>query len=115
MISMDDIKAMIETEEQINFWDFQSAKTESNDQQPDVPFLPWAINDEMKRINPKTAQGEQSSMVQIDMKKTDAWESEDCYEAIVDINALNRGWLQKDCDGMELIEPTSVMEILYGK
>ncbi len=63
------------------------------------------IEDEYRRINAPTAQGEQSSMVQRDMKQ---WaEAEGCwpasqYQDIVLGHAEARGWTQENFTGMEM-------------
>ena len=65
------------------------------------------IQDEISRINADTAQGEQSSVVQVDMKK---WAQKEGlwpqinYHRIVESHAEARGWTQEGFTGMEIIE-----------
>ena len=65
------------------------------------------IQDEISRINSGTAQGEQSTMVQHDMKawaqKEGHWPQMDYREMIV-LHAIDRGWLQPNFTGMEIVE-----------
>ena len=65
------------------------------------------IEEEIDRINAGTAQGEQSTMVQLDMKKwaveNGAWGS-DHYAIIVEKHAEARGWTQKSFTGMEIVD-----------
>lgn len=62
---------------------------------------------EVDRINAGTAQGEQSIMIQSDMKayalKTGLWPSSN-YRNIIDAHAEARGWTQEGFTGMEIIE-----------
>ena len=121
MISLDDIHAMMETEEQENFWDPQAARRKGSDQkfstpQPDVPHDMTWISDEIQRINPKTAQGEQSSAVQLEMKahavKNGDWSSTELsYKDHIDDHAKARGWKQDDFTWSEIIEE----DLFYGK
>ena len=64
------------------------------------------IENEERRINAEPVQGEQSSMVQSDMKayalKTGLWPAEP-YKNIVVLHAIDRGWLQEYSTGMEVI------------
>jgi hypothetical protein len=64
------------------------------------------IENEVYRINADTAQGEQSIMVQKDMKKwaveNGAWGSEH-YSIIVKKHAEACGWTQKGLTGMEIL------------
>tara|TARA_A200000159_G_C7322635_1_gene339484 strand:+ start:471 stop:749 length:279 start_codon:yes stop_codon:yes gene_type:complete len=83
------------------------------------------IQDEISRINADTAQGEQSIMVQSDMKahglKTGLWPSADYhdimmheletglwpsadYRDIIDAHADARGWTQEGFTGMEIVQ-----------
>lgn len=63
--------------------------------------------EEMNRIEAVPVQGEQSIMVQRDMKswaiKTGLWSNEP-YKDIIVLYAIHRGWLQEYNDGMEIIE-----------
>ena len=65
------------------------------------------VEDEGFRINALSAQGEQSTMVQIDMKKwaqkQGMWPNEE-YCKIVYQHAVARGWTQEGFSGMEIIE-----------
>ena len=65
------------------------------------------IFEEVDRINAKPAQGEQSSMVQSDMKKwaekEGHWPMMD-YVHMVAAHAVARGWTQEGFDEMEIIE-----------
>lgn len=65
------------------------------------------VGDEIRRINADTAQGDQSIMVQRDMKKwaveNDMWPSSH-YANIIDAHAEARGWTQEGFDEMEIIE-----------
>ena len=66
------------------------------------------IFEEVDRINAKPAQGEQSIMVQSDMKKwaekEGHWPMMD-YVHMVAAHAVARGWTQEGFDEMEVIEP----------
>ena len=66
------------------------------------------IFEEVDRINAEPVQGEQSIMVQHDMKKwaveNDMWPSSH-YANIIDAHAEARGWTQEGFDEMEVIEP----------
>ena len=63
------------------------------------------IEEEQNRINAGIAQGEQSIMVQLDMKKwaveNDMWPVSQ-YVNIVDAHAVARGWTQEGFTGMEI-------------
>lgn len=65
------------------------------------------IEEEINRINAGTAQGEQSIMVQRDMKQ---WGVENgmwpnlAYWKIVYDHAVARGWTQEGFDEMEIVE-----------
>ena len=65
------------------------------------------ILEEVDHINALPAQGEQSIMVQRDMKKwaveNNMWPSSH-YANIVDAHAEARGWTQEGFDEMEIIE-----------
>lgn len=65
------------------------------------------VEDEINRIYPLIAQGEQSIMVQRDMKKwavdNEMWPHMN-YKNIVVQHAIARGWLQPYVDGMEIVE-----------
>ena len=63
------------------------------------------IENEVFRINPETAQSNQSSGVQTEMKQ---WAIENnmwphsVYQNIVDAHAVARGWTQEGFTGMEV-------------
>ena len=63
------------------------------------------IFEEVDRINALPAQGEQSIMVQVDMKKwaqkEGMWPQID-YKAMIDGHAEARGWTQEGFTGMEV-------------
>jgi len=65
------------------------------------------VEDEGFRINALPAQGEQSIMVQMDMKKwaekEGHWPQEQ-YGKIIYEHAVARGWTQEGFTGMEIIE-----------
>lgn len=65
------------------------------------------IQDEISRINADTAQGEQSTMVQKDMKqwalKEGHWPQMD-YVHMIAAHGVARGWTQEGFTGMELID-----------
>jgi hypothetical protein len=62
--------------------------------------------EEIDRINAGTAQGEQSIMVQSDMKewaeKEGHWPQMD-YIHMIAAHAVARGWTQEDFTGMEIV------------
>ena len=64
------------------------------------------IEDEVYRINAKTAQGEQSIMIQSEMKRwgldTGMWPNAH-YQDIVLAHAEARGWTQDGFTGMEVV------------
>ena len=63
------------------------------------------IQDEISRINADTAQGEQSTMVQKDMKqwalKEGHWPQMD-YIHMIAAHGVARGWTQEGFTGMEI-------------
>ena len=65
------------------------------------------VEEEQRRIEPYTMQGEQSSMIQSDMKKwaekEGMWPQID-YKAMIDAHAEARGWTQEEFTGLEIIE-----------
>ena len=65
------------------------------------------ILEEVDRINAKPAQGEQSSMVQSDMKKWAVkeghWPSMD-YIHMIAAHGVARGWTQEGFTGLEIVE-----------
>jgi len=65
------------------------------------------VEDEEFRINALPFQGEQSTMVQIDMKKwaqkEGHWPQMD-YVHMIAAHAVARGWTQEGFSGMEIIE-----------
>ena len=62
---------------------------------------------EVDKINALPAQGEQSIMVQVDMKK---WAQKEGhwpqlnYREMIVLHAIDRGWLQPNFTGMEIVE-----------
>jgi hypothetical protein len=63
------------------------------------------IEEEQNRINAQTAQGEQSSAVQSDMKKwalKEGWWPATNYQDIVLGHAEARGWMQEGFTGLEM-------------
>lgn len=64
------------------------------------------IEDEVYRINAGTAQGEQSIMIQSEMKRwglaNDMWPNS-LYKDIIDTHAEARGWTQDGFTGMEVV------------
>ena len=62
--------------------------------------------EEMNRLDAQTAQGEQSVMVQRDMKAwaldKGLWPNEP-YKDIIVMHAIERGWLQEYSNGMEVV------------
>lgn len=62
--------------------------------------------EEMNRIHADTAQGQHSIMVQSDMKawalKKGLWPSSS-YKDIIVLHAIDRGWLQENFTGMEIV------------
>ena len=64
------------------------------------------IENEVYRINAETAQGEQSIMVQRDMKQwaveNEMWPASN-YQDIVLAHAESCGWTQKGLTGMEIL------------
>ena len=65
------------------------------------------IEEETRRIFPEAVQGEQSAMVQEDMK---AWALEkklwvdEPYKDMIVMHAIDRGWLQANSTGMEIVD-----------
>ena len=63
--------------------------------------------DEVARVHSETAQGEQSIMVQRDMKawavEKGMWPNEP-YKDIIVLHAIDRGWLQANFTGLEVCE-----------
>ena len=69
-----------------------------------------AVTDEAAKINnAETVQGEQSMMVQSDMKewaiKEGIWSTAE-FKDIVEAHAFDRGWLQKGFTGLETVDHT---------
>lgn len=65
------------------------------------------IEEEQNRINAQPAQGEQSCMVQVDMKKWNQKEGnwpQMPYRNMIVLHAMGRGWLQPYFTGMEIVE-----------
>ena len=64
------------------------------------------IFEEVDRINAQPVQGEQSIMVQHDMKKwaveNEMWPHVQ-YQSIVDAHAEARGWTQDNFTGLEIV------------
>lgn len=65
------------------------------------------VEEELERINALPFQGEQSSMVQFDMKKwaqkEGHWPQMD-YVHMIAAHAVARGWTQEGFTGMEIVE-----------
>lgn len=65
------------------------------------------IEEEARRIDPQPVQGDQSIMVQVDMKKwaqkEGHWPQMD-YVHMVAAHAVARGWTQEDFTGLEIVE-----------
>lgn len=65
------------------------------------------VGDEIRRINADTAQGEQSTMVQLDMKqwalKEGHWPQMD-YVHMIAAHGVARGWTQEGFTGMEIYD-----------
>lgn len=65
------------------------------------------IQEEINRINPLPVMGEQSEMVQSDMKqwgiKNEMW-SHQAYWTVLYEHAIARGWTQDGFTGMEIVE-----------
>jgi hypothetical protein len=65
------------------------------------------VEEEQRRIEPYTMQGEQSVMVQHDMgqwaKANGMWANAP-YSHIVEAHAVARGWTQEEFTGLEIIE-----------
>ena len=76
------------------------------------------VEKEVDRINADTVQGEQSTMVQSDMRDwaldNDIWASSDHkfvdYRDIVGAYAQTRGWCQEEVNGMEVVETRDCYE-----
>ena len=66
------------------------------------------IFEEVDRINAGTALGDQSAMIQSDMKKWAVkeghWPQMD-YVHMIAAHAVARGWTQEGFDEMEIVEP----------
>ena len=66
------------------------------------------IEEEIRRVSPEMTQGEQSIMVQSDMKKwaikEGHWPQMDYTQMVTD-HATARGWTQEGFNEMEVIEP----------
>jgi hypothetical protein len=64
--------------------------------------------EEMNRIEAVPVQGEQSIMVQLDLKswalEKGLWNTDEPYNDMIVRHAIDRGWLQANIDGMEIIE-----------
>ncbi len=65
--------------------------------------------EEMNRLEASPAQGEQSCAVQSDMKawalKSGLWPNEP-YRNMIVLHAIDRGWLQPNFTGMEMVDET---------
>jgi hypothetical protein len=63
--------------------------------------------EEMNRIEAVPVQGEQSIMVQLDLKswalEKGLWNTDEPYNDMIVRHAIDRGWLQANIDGMEII------------
>ena len=63
--------------------------------------------EEMNRLEALPVQGEQSCMVQVDMKKWNQKEGnwpQMAYRNMIVLHAIDRGWLQDYFTGLEIIE-----------
>jgi hypothetical protein len=64
--------------------------------------------EEMNRIEAVPVQGEQSIMVQLDLKswalEKGLWNTDEPYNDMIVRHAIDRGWLQANIDVMEIIE-----------
>jgi hypothetical protein len=64
--------------------------------------------EEMNRIEAVPVQGEQSIMVQLDLKswalEKGLWNTDEPYNDMIVRHAIDRGWLQANIDGMEIVE-----------
>jgi hypothetical protein len=70
--------------------------------------IEWNIVEcEADRIYAQPAQGELSSMVQSDMKqwalKKGLWGTDEPYNDMIVLFAIDRGWLQENFSGMETL------------
>ncbi len=65
--------------------------------------------EEINRLEAERAQGEQSCAVQSDMKawalKSGLWPNEP-YRNMIVLHAIDRGWLQPNFTGMEIVDET---------
>ena len=63
---------------------------------------------EAERIYAEPVQGELSSMVQSDLKqwalKKGLWGTDEPYNDMIVLHAIDRGWLQGNFTGMEIID-----------
>lgn len=65
--------------------------------------------EEMNRLEALPVQGEQSCMVQVDMKKWNQKEGnwpQMPYRNMIVLHAMGRGWLQPYFTGMEIVDET---------
>lgn len=64
--------------------------------------------EEIDRIYAEPVQGEQSIAVQLDLKswalEKGLWNTDEPYNDMIVRHAIDRGWLQANIDGMEVIE-----------
>jgi hypothetical protein len=63
--------------------------------------------EEMNRIEAVPVQGEQSIMVQLDLKswalEKGLWNTDEPYNDMIVCHAIDRGWLQEYSNGMEVV------------
>ena len=64
--------------------------------------------EEINRLEALPVQGEQSIDVQLDLKswalEKGLWNTDEPYNDMIVRHAIDRGWLQANVDGMEIIE-----------
>jgi hypothetical protein len=64
--------------------------------------------EEIERIYAEPVQGLQSIDVQVDLKSwalgKGLWNTDEPYNDMIVLHAIDRGWLQANIDGMEIIE-----------
>jgi hypothetical protein len=64
--------------------------------------------EEIDRIYAEPVQGEQSIVVQLDLKswalEKGLWNTDEPYNDMIVRHAIDRGWLQENFTGMEIVE-----------
>ena len=81
----------------------QRGSFKMDDMMNDIRF----IEDEIERIYAETAQGEQSVMVQRDMKQwaeQEGWWPQMDYIHMIAAHGVARGWTQNGFDEMEIVQ-----------